>query len=252
MPRGIGPGSYSLDIPKKLPDCENFLTLAERKTLIQIEHHESIAPGAGAYSPYIPSNSHCSSYVFESASKRGCQVMPPESVGPGSYNLDTSKLHPVSFPTTERDKFDNFKGKSGVGPAHYVNTGKNTSRICSFEYYSDRFFPTDKTGVYVIPEAEEDKPIHIEREKIIINKKFAQPFNTGEERFNKVRDNWVKKKRAPDPGYYQVKEKKELGFFMSKSDRFDKIKNKAPGPGNYDIDLSPLKPVNDSGFLNST
>ena len=252
LPRGIGPGSYDGDLPKKLPDCQNFLTLAERKTRLEVEPHVRVAPAPGTYTPYIPPNSHCSSYVFNSGFKRGCQVMPKASAGPGTYDLDKPQKRPVSFSEADRFLFDNFKGKPGVGPAHYVAKGENTSRVCSFEYYSERFFPTDNKGVFLIPEEENEKAVNIIREKNIIKKKYKQPFNSGEERFNKARDLWVKKKVAPDPGHYDVKEQKKLGFPSNKAGRFEKIKNDVPGPGNYNLDMSPLKPVQDSGFYKST
>lgn len=249
--RGIGPGSYSVDVPKKLPDCENFMALEERKTRLEVEPHVRIVPAPGTYTPYVPGNSHCSTYVFNSASKRGCQVMPKETVGPGGYNIDKSEKKPVTFPEADRLVFDYFKGKPGVGPAHYVNVEKHNSRQCSFEYYSERFFPTDKKGIFLIPEAENEKnEVIVERKGF--SKKYVKGFNRGEERFNKVHDVWVKKKVAPDPGHYDVKEQKNLGFGANKAERFQSRNNDFPGPGSYTVSTSPLKPVQDTGFYKST
>lgn len=251
VPRGVGPGSYSLEDKKKLPDCDNFLSVAERITKISLNADEKIAPAPGTYTPYIPPTYHSSSYVFNSGTKRGCQVMPPESAGPGSYNLDKSELHPVSFTKTERAKFDYFKGKEGVGPAHYVSINKHKPKAYSLEFYSDRFYPMDKTGVYIIPEAEDDKPQVSFKEKNFVKRKNNKtPFNSREERFNKSRDLWVKKKIAPDPGYYQPTLEKKIGYYTSKSPRFYEPKANIPGPGKYDISISPLKRINDSKFLN--
>ena len=252
MPRVVGPGSYNPDIEKKLPNCEDFLTKAERKTKLSVDNNEIVAPPPGTYTPYNPPNPHSSTYVFNSSTKRGCQVIPAESAGPGSYNLDKKELHPVSFPQTDRFQFDSFKPKPGVGPAHYVNTRKHQSKAASLEFYSERFFPIDKSGVYLIPEDENDKKPDVFVEKVVVKKRNKTSFNSSEERFSKNKDFWVKKKVAPDPGFYDAAKDKKIGFFDSKVPRFIEKKNIVPGPGNYSIDLSPLKKINDSGFLRST
>lgn len=248
VPRIVGPGSYSLENQKKLPNCENFWCKAKRNTKIKYDDSVIDNPAPADYSPYVPPNAHSSTYVFNSATKRGCQTMPGESVGVGAYNIDKKELHPVSFAQTERTKFEYFKGKPGVGPAHYVNGGKSSARAASFDHYSERFYPTDKSGVYIIPEMEDDREVII-KEKVVVKKKNIRPFNASEDRFPSSRDNWVKKKVAPDPGHYSPKLEKNLGFSGSKSPRFKEPKPTAPGPGNYDTNSSPLRPVGIKEFL---
>lgn len=223
-PSSIGPGSYSQDYPKKFANCENFGSKAQRVTKIKLDDSVNNNPAPGDYTPYVSKNTHSSSYVFNSMTKRYCQVMPVVSVGVGDYDLDRREAHPVSFPQTERSKFDYFKGQPGVGPAYYVNTGKGNSRAASFDYYTDRFYPTDKSGIYLIQELGDNKEMGVKEHKVR-KKKNNKPFNSGEDRFIIARDNWIKKDPVPDPGCYNIVEDKKLGFGYCNTPRFKENKN---------------------------
>lgn len=245
--RGVGPGSYSAESPRKLPNWRHFGSKANRDCKLHVDDNIIISPSPDTYTPYISGVPHSSTYVFNSSSKRGCQTMPAESVGPGAYNISKSQVKPASFSKTDRNKFEYFSGKDGVGPAHYVNNKDKANRSCSFEMYSDRFYPIDRTGVFLIPEDEDERNEVIVNEKVFVRKRNKQPFNSSVEREMKILQTWVKKKVAPDPGVYVVKEKKEKGFHVDKSPRFVKDRKKVPGPGEYELAQSLLKPVQEKG-----
>jgi hypothetical protein len=250
VPRGVGPGSYSAESPRKLPDWKHFGSKAQRNCKIKLDDSVILAPSPDAYTPYVPGVNHSSTYVFNSGSKRGCQTFPPESVGPGAYMLEKgqSLLKPVTFSKTEREKFEYFKGKEGVGPAHYVNSKNHepSSRSCSFELYSERFYPVDKTGVFLIPEDEDERDDVIVNEKVFVRKRNKVPFNSSVERHAKTHETWIKKKVAPDPGVYDVKDLRKIGFHSNQASRFQSPDKKVPGPGEYELAQSLLKPVKDS------
>lgn len=251
VPRRVGPGTYSADTPRKLPNWRHFGSRAQRNCKIKLEDNVIISPSPAAYTPYVPGVPHSSTYVFNSNTKRGCQAFPPESVGPGAYNAQHLTPKPATFNKTDRAKFEYFKGKEGLGPAHYVNNLKIPARSCSFELYSERFFPVDKTGVFLIPEAEDERNDVLVNEKVFVKKRNKIPFNSSVDRDLKTKEFWIKKKVAPDPGFYEVKNLKKLGSKTDKSPRFKNPANGVPGPGEYEVHKSPLKPVTDRSFMNS-
>lgn len=236
-----GPGSYEPKTNNKLPEFTNFGT--KRLRQCSLENYTSEAPPVGLYSPKSDKNSHAATYVFNSETER-LNASIDFTVGPGNYEANCDNHQQFSFNKTDRFKFDFFRGKLGVGPAHYRLKSKEKSKTVAVEAKAKRFAPLDRQNpdFYAVSINENSSIVGI-TSLPIKNYNAKAPFNSSDIRFPYARDYWIKKTGAPDPGHYSLdKNDVKPKFFESKIPRFvETLKSEGPGPGAYEVRSNPLK-----------
>ncbi|CAG9318893.1 unnamed protein product [Blepharisma stoltei] len=236
-----GPGSYDPKSNTKLPEFLNFGTKRLRTCSLGKPIITEV-PGVGLYTPKPSANNHAATYVFNSESNRLNSTI-SIAVGPGAYESPESSPRDFSFNTTDRFKFDFFKGKPGVGPAYYRSNTKKLQKSAILDNKQKRFLPLDKQNpeFYAVSTNDVENIIGITPLPVKIDKNKA-PFNSSDIRFPLARDYWIKKTGAPDPGFYNTDFSPKAKFFKSTTPRFPSPgKNDIPGPGTYDVRSSPLK-----------